>query len=172
MLDDNLKLSISQIQELWDNRPKKAHKIKLFGKEYDTPRLQEAFGRSYCFSGTTSQASKPIPEMFQNHIKFLKEKYDVDYNMVLINWYRDDYISMHSDNEKQIKKNTPVATLSLGIEREFILQNKTNKEKNKFVLENNSVFVMGGTCQTTHKHGINKKKNIDRYRSVTFREFL
>ena len=38
---------------------------------------------------------------------------------------------MHSDNEKEIKKNSPVITLSVGQEREFILQNiKTKSKKN------------------------------------------
>ena len=38
------------------------------------------------------------------------------------------------------------------------------------MLENNSVLVMGGTCQKTHKHGITKKPTIKNYRiSLTFR---
>jgi alkylated DNA repair dioxygenase AlkB len=40
------------------------------------------------------------------------------------------------------------------------------------MLENNSVLVMGGTCQKTHKHGITKKPTIKNYRiSLTFRVF-
>lgn len=40
------------------------------------------------------------------------------------------------------------------------------------MLENNSVLVMGGTCQKTHKHGITKNPKIKNYRiSLTFRVF-
>ncbi len=94
--------------------------------------------------------------------------------MLLINWYRDgnDYIGMHSDDEKQMKAETPVATVSLGTQRDFFLVEKKTKKKQVFKLENNSVFVMGGTCQKTHKHGLPKRKKIKTYRiSLTFREF-
>ena len=49
---------------------------------------------------------------------------------------------------------------------------KATKKKQTFLLENNSVFVMGGTCQKTHKHGLPKRKKVKDYRiSLTFREF-
>ena len=73
----------------------------------------------------------PIP--CQRLIDFFNKRYNTEFNMVLINWHRNgnDYISMHSDNEKEIKKNSPVITLSVGQEREFILQNiKTKSKKN------------------------------------------
>ena len=69
--------------------------------------------------------------------------------MMLINWYRNgnDYIGMHSDDEKQLKENSPVVTISLGVERDFILKNIETKEKSVYNLENNSVLTMGGTAK-------------------------
>ena len=51
--------------------------------------------------------------------------------MLLINWYMngDDYISMHSDDEKQLVNNSPIVSISLGDTRTFILQNNETREK-------------------------------------------
>jgi alkylated DNA repair dioxygenase AlkB len=173
-LPDDIQITEDDKEILWTMKPDKPQQITLFGKKMNTPRLQEAFGKSYTFSGSKFESTKPIPELCDRLIKKFNKLYRTEFNMVLINWYRDgdDYISMHSDNEKQIKENSPVITVSIGQAREFVLQNIKNKEKHKFILENNSVLVMGGTCQKTHKHGITKNPKIKNYRiSLTFRVF-
>jgi alkylated DNA repair dioxygenase AlkB len=173
-LPAELRFDNDTIEKVWKMRPPGAHKIRVFGKEYFTPRLQQAYGRDYPFSGTIAQCAGPIPEVFNNLLLHLNKKYSSNFNMLLINWYRDgnDYIGMHSDDEKQMKAETPVVTVSLGTQRDFFLVEKKTKKKQVFKLENNSVFVMGGTCQKTHKHGLPKRKKIRTYRiSLTFREF-
>ena len=172
ILPDEMKITDDEKIILWAMKPNKPQQITLFGKKINTPRLQEAFGKNYTFSGSKFESIKPIPIPCQRLIEFFNKRYKTEFNMVLINWYRDgnDYISMHSDNEKEIKKNSPVITVSIGQEREFIIQNIQTKNKKKFMLENNSVLVMGGTCQKTHKHGITKKPKLKNYRiSLTFR---
>jgi len=113
--------------------------------------------------------------MFINRIDYFNKKYERNFNMLLINWYRngDDYIGMHSDNEKQLVKNSPVITISLGQERIFVIENKLSKKKEKILLKNNEVFVMGGDFQNKYKHGLPKSKKATNYRiSITLREFL
>tara|TARA_B110000003_G_C16378816_1_gene429608 strand:- start:17 stop:571 length:555 start_codon:yes stop_codon:yes gene_type:complete len=161
-------------EEIWGMKPDAPSKVKVFGKEYDTPRLQRAYGKSYSFSGSVAEAAEPIPEMFMKIVDFLNKRYHRNFNMMLINWYRDgnDYISMHSDDENQLKENSPVVTISLGVERDFVLKNMETNERNVYNLENNSVLTMGGTCQKTHKHGLPVRKKVTDYRiSLTFREF-
>lgn len=174
ILPQELKFNAEGIRYIWEMRPLDAHKIKVFGKEYLTPRLQQAYGRDYPFSGTIAKSAGQIPDIFRTLVLYLNKKHSSNFNMMLINWYRDgnDYIGMHSDNESQMKIDTPVVTVSLGAERDFFLVEKNSKKKQIFRLENNSVFVMGGTCQKTHKHGLPKRKNVKNYRiSLTFREF-
>ena len=174
-LPKRLAISDEIRDKIWDMRPNKPSKVKVFGKEYETPRLQRAYGKSYAFSGSIAQASDPIPEMFSEIVNFLNQRYLRNFNMLLINWYRDgnDYISMHSDDEKQIKENSPIVTISLGHTRDFVLKDNLTNERNVFNLENNSILTMGGTCQKTHKHGVPKRTKISDYRiSLTFREFI
>jgi len=174
ILPVDLRFDDKLVEKVWEMRPPKAHKIRVFGKEHYTPRLQQAYGRDYPFSGTTARSGGPIPLIFQNLLVYLSKKHSANFNMMLINWYRDgnDYIGMHSDDESHMKADTPVVTVSLGAERDFFLVEKATKKKQTFLLENNSVFVMGGTCQKTHKHGLPKRKKVKDYRiSLTFREF-
>ena len=159
---------------LCKDQPKKPHKINVFGKLCDVPRLQQAYGKSYSFSGTTALA-KPIPDYLQKILIYVNNTLNTNFNMLLVNWYRngEDYIGMHSDDEREIKKNSSIITLSLGATRPFVLKNKKTKERIIIPLINNSILIMKGDCQKTHKHGLPKRKKIKNFRiSITFREFI
>lgn len=172
-LPDDIKFSKDDYQTIWNMKPDKPHTIFIFGKKFDTPRLQQAYGKDYAFSGNTSKAL-PIPNIFLPLLKFMSDKYNTNFNMLLINWYRDgnDYIGMHSDDEKQISTNTPIITVSLGVTRDFVLQNKSNMKKDIFKVYDNSVLVMKD-CQKTHKHGVPKRTKITESRiSITLRSFI
>ena len=174
-LPDNLEFSAEDYNTIWEMRPEEAHTIKIFGKEIKSPRLQKTYGKSYKFSGTVLEASEAIPEMFSPVINYMRQKYNSNFNMLLINWYRngDDYIGMHSDDETQFIEGSPVITITLGVTRPFILKHKYNNDKKIVNVENNTVLVMGGTCQITHKHGLPKRKKITESRiSITLREFI
>tara|TARA_B100001996_G_scaffold349606_1_gene308445 strand:+ start:741 stop:1289 length:549 start_codon:yes stop_codon:yes gene_type:complete len=171
-LDETIQNKL-KFEVLWDMKPKEQHEIIIFGKRQKVPRLQKALGRNYKFSGTISE-SEDIPDFLQNVLQYFSNKYNYNFNMVLINWYRDgnDYIGFHSDDEPEIVENSPVITISLGATRDFILENKKTKEKNTYILKNFEVLVMGGTCQKTHKHCLPKRKKVlDPRISITIRAF-
>lgn len=173
-LPKEVALTPEDVEELWSMRPSQPHKIKIVGKMIDTPRLQQSYGRDYKFSGTVSHGL-PIPEFLKPLITYLNMKLGIKSNMLLVNWYRDgyDYISMHSDDEKQVKARTPVITVSIGVTRDFVLKNKTTKERIVIPVENNSVLIMKPGCQQTHTHGVPKRKKVKDYRiSITFRQFV
>ena len=172
-LPKKLQFTEDDFQFLMTEKPSVKHKIKIYGKEVNIPRFQQAYGISYKYSGTVAEA-KPIPKVFEKLIAYLNKQYNRKFNMILMNWYMngDDYISMHSDAEKELVPNSPIVSISLGDTRTFILQNKETREKKKYELKNNSVIVMGGTCQKTHKHGINKEKNKGVRINMTIREFI
>ena len=159
---------------LWSMKPENPDVIKMFGRDIPIPRLQKVFGIDYRFSGKTHR-SILIPEEFHDMIEYFNNKYNRKYNMLLINWYHDGskYISMHSDDERQIVKQSEIITLSLGDTRTFVLVNKKTKEKYKFSMSNNDYITMGGYCQTEFKHGITKtKKAVGPRISITLREFI
>ncbi len=183
-------LSDEEFTTLKNMMPTVHHQIKIFDKTVDLPRLQLCFGQSYKYSGTTSEAIKEIPPVIQramdavnNHfMKSTHTKIPI-YSMCLVNYYRngDDYIGFHSDDEKQIMPNTPIYSLSFGAKRrfQFKIKDKFENQKvenklDKFEIEpdNNSLIIMGGACQKTHKHSLPKQKNVSDLRiNLTFRAF-
>lgn len=147
--------------------------ITLFGKTHNVPRYQQAYGVDYKFSNITTVAL-PIPEEFSQLINFFNEKYKCNFNGMLINWYPDGnyYIGMHSDDEKQIIKNSPIVTISFGESRKFVIEEKVSKNKETFIMNDKDVIVMCGEFQKTHKHGIPKQLKVKKMRiSVTLRCF-
>lgn len=174
LLDDKVKLSDEHVKLLMDMRPETPHEIVVCGRRCKTARLQQAFGVSYKFSGAISVA-KEIPEFLKPLMEAMSSKYNCNFNGLLINWYRngEDFISEHSDNEKDLKPLTPILTVSLGAERDFVLRDKISKVRTITRLQHNSVFVMGGTSQQTHTHGLPKRKRVADFRiSITMREFI
>jgi len=111
-----------------------------------TPRWQQAYGKSYSYSGTINQALK-MPIMIEKMRSYFSGVYGCDFNMALINWYNDGshYIGFHSDDTRQIKKGTPIVTISLLESRRFAIRKK-KQSGNQLVLKvkHNDVLVMGG----------------------------
>jgi alkylated DNA repair dioxygenase AlkB len=66
----------------------------------------------------------------------------------------------HSDNEKQLRTNSPIISISLGATRIFRIRRKGFPEDGKIVKDlsvvNNTIVIMGGTMQKTHTHEITK----------------
>ncbi|VVU94347.1 2OG-Fe(II) oxygenase superfamily [seawater metagenome] len=174
-IPENVKINQTDFEILWNLHPEEKGKVKIMGKQLETPRWQQAYGISYSFSGTVNNAL-PIPPMIQKFIDWanLKEDSDDIFNMALVNWYLngDHYIGHHSDDERQLIKESSIYCFSFGADRDFILKNKTTKENTKICLNDNSLIIMGGKCQKTHTHSIPKRKKInDRRISITLRKF-
>ena len=143
------------------------------------PRDLQTYGHSYKFSGKNHDAL-PIPPILQKFIDRATLITGVHFNMALVNWYMDenDSISPHSDDEKEIALDSdgntwPVACFSFGQERKFVMKSKQKGSRSvSFSLAPNSLVVMGGACQKTHKHSIPKSKVHCGVRiSVTMRVF-
>lgn len=171
-LPKHIEFSLFHFGILWNMRPFETQKISICGRKCEMKRLQQVYGQDYKFSGKLHK-SKPIPVIFNCIIDYFNNLYSRNYNMVLVNWYRDgkDNIGFHADNEKQIKPGTEIITISLGVERDFVIKNfKTKKIIN---LKNNSFLTMGGKCQKELKHSVPARKKITKERiSITLREFI
>lgn len=171
-LDDVIMDEI-EFEELWNMHPPENNKIMMFGKLVTVRRFEQTYGKSYKFAGVDHPAL-PFPPIIQRYIDYLNSN-GFNMNMALVNWYQDenDYISFHSDDERQIVNNTPIACFSFGATRRFQLKSIATKEiTNTINLNNNSLIIMGGDCQKTHKHGIPKEKHkLGRRISITLRQF-
>lgn len=106
--------------------PKEETRVKVFGKMYDAPRQVTAYGDpgiKYEFSGSVINVTPWTPEMLT--LKSLVEKTcGYTFNYVLVNRYKDgkDTVGFHQDNEKDLIPDAPIASLSLGATRDFVLK--------------------------------------------------
>lgn len=161
----------NQFQEEWNLHPSGRHPLKLFGKVVYEKRWSQSWGFSYHYSGSTNtgrsvEESTLIPVLIQRAneltetLLYNPEKESSPYNGCLQNWYRpDDTIGLHSDDEKELRVDLPIFSLSWGGTRRFLLRSKDTKEKTEVWLRDGDLLIMGGTCQTTHKHEVPKLRS-------------
>ena len=149
------------------------------GKEYTVPRWQQSYLKDYWFSGKMHKGKK-IPDIFVPIFDWGNNLQEgITYNQMFVNWYKDGshYIGAHSDNEKDLVKNSPILSISLGETRVFrIRDKKTNKIIKDISLINGSYIIMGGNMQENYTHEIvkvagNKGKNMKKRINITFRQF-
>jgi alkylated DNA repair dioxygenase AlkB len=157
----------------------KSHSITIQGKTIPVPRLIVWFGDvNYTYSGITHHA-QPMPE-FIAYVRDILETLcsqklnkKVKFNSVLLNYYRNgnDSISFHSDDERELKEEPIIASVSLGATRRFIFKSKADpKIKQELALENGHCLVMYGATQKDWLHGIPKEPKIQEERiNLTFR---
>ena len=97
-------------------------------------------------------------------------------NSVLVNLYRDGHDSMgwHADDEPELGDRPVIASLSLGVEREFLLRYRDVSRgipKQSIVLPNGSLLVMAGDTQKFWQHALPKRRGITTPRiNLTFRQ--
>ena len=155
--------------------------IKLYGKTIPQPResmyMADNEELTYTYSRikrTPVQFSPEILQIKKELNKLIGEKYE-KLNAVLGNKYRNgkDYISAHCDDEKDMKKNSLIVSVSFGVERDFIFKNKKTKEKIKLKLESGSVLIMDYETQKYWTHELPKRLREKNCRiNLTFRTII
>jgi alkylated DNA repair dioxygenase AlkB len=154
---------------LWKN-----DEANILGKHIITKRKVAWYGDSdylYTYSNSTRKALIWTIELVE--LKRLVEQVSgVCFNSCLLNLYHDgnEGLGWHSDDEKSIGKNTPIASLSFGAERKFSFKHKQTKQIVSLVLEHGSLLVMKDTTQTNWLHSLPKSNKITQARiNLTFR---
>lgn len=146
----------------------------IFGKKILTRRKVAWYGNEdfeYTYSKTTKKALPWIPELLELK-KRIEEKSGETFNSCLLNLYHDgtEGMAYHSDDEKDLKKNGAIGSLSFGAERKFSLKHRGTKEKVELVLEHGSLLVMKGETQSFWLHRLPPTKKIFSPRiNLTFR---
>jgi len=149
----------------------------ILGKHIITKRKTAWYGDSdylYTYSNTTRRALPWTSEL--RDLKQLVEKLtETKFNSCLLNLYHDgnEGLAWHSDDEKVLRRNGTIASLSFGAERKFSLKHKKTKQTISIVLEHGSLLVMKDETQVYWLHSLPKTKKIVMPRiNLTFREII
>ena len=152
----------------------KNDEVIIFGKKILTKRKVAWYGDleySYTYSKVTKTANIWTKELLKLK-KIVEYKSKETYNSCLLNLYHsgDEGMGYHSDNEKMLKKNGAIASLSLGAERKFSFKHKESKQKIDIILERGSLLVMKDTTQANWLHRLPPTKKVISPRiNLTFR---
>lgn len=151
--------------------------VTIYGKKYVTARKTAWYGDpglDYTYS-----CNKRTPLSWTQELLMLKslveQRSGETYNSCLLNLYHDgsEGMSWHTDNEKMLKKEAAIASLSLGAERKFSFKHKQTKETVSLLLEHGSLLVMKGSTQQHWRHALPKSLKIKSPRvNLTFRTII
>lgn len=154
---------------LWEN-----DQLFIFGRNITTKRKVGWYGDSpyaYTYSKSTKMALPWIKELLELK-SIIEKKTKETYNSCLLNLYHngDEGMGWHSDDEKELKENGAIASLSLGAERKFKFKHKSSNQTVDILLESGSLLLMQEKTQAYWLHCLPKTKKISTPRiNLTFR---
>ena len=158
--------------------PWERHRLQLFGREVAAPRLSCWIGDAdavYTYSRTrfTPHAWTPALASLRDE---LAARFDLHFNSVLANLYRDgrDSMGWHSDAEPELGNEPIIASLSFGTPRRFRFRSReTRKVAFAIELAHGSLLVMRGATQRLYQHDLPKMAGgVGERVNLTFRHIL
>jgi alkylated DNA repair dioxygenase AlkB len=168
------------LAELLATIPWEIHRIRIFGREVDSPRLSCWVGdedATYVYSRTRFE-----PRPWTPALSTLRERVEAAcgtrFNSVLANWYRDgkDSMGWHSDNEPELGNQPVIASLSLGAVRRFRLKPRRvedGRDVHVIELGHGSLLRMAGDTQRLYVHDLPKTSaSVGPRINLTFRQIL
>lgn len=166
------------LRDLLATVPWETHRIRLFGREVDSPRLSCWIGdphAAYTYSGTRFEP-KPWPDALRSIRARVAAACGVEFNSVLANLYRDgrDAMGWHRDDERELGPQPVIASLSLGATRRFVLKHVADPSRRRAIdLAPGSLLVMRGETQRHYRHALPRTATPVRPRiNLTFRRIL
>lgn len=149
----------------------------IFGKKIITKRKVAWYAAApfeYTYSGVTKIA-KPWTPTLQFLLEEAQRITGSTYNACLLNLYHNgsEGMAWHSDGEPDLLKDGDIASFSFGANRKFAFKHKKTGEKVELVLEDGSLLLMGGTCQTHWLHRLPPTTKVQSPRiNLTFRTIV
>lgn len=150
------------LAELLASVPWEVHRIRIFGREVDSPRLSCWVGdpdATYVYSRTRFE-----PHPWTDTLASLRRRAEracgTRFNSVLANLYRDgrDAMGWHSDDEPELGLRPVIASVSLGAERRFCLRPReksgVKREVRGIELPHGSLLCMAGETQRHYQHAL------------------
>ena len=158
--------------------PWATHRVVLFGRAVDSPRLSCWIGdpgAAYRYSGVRHDP-EPWPEVLLPVRERLRRETGHDFNSVLANLYRDgrDSTGWHSDDEPELGARPVIASLSLGATRRFVFRHRRDPSRKRVLeLPHGSLLLMRGDSQADWRHALPRTaKPMGPRINLTFRRIV
>ena len=161
---------------LLETLPWQVHRIRMFGRMVDSPRLSCWMGDAgavYRYSGSRFEphpwaaALGPVRDR-------LRAECGAAFNSVLANLYRDgrDAMGWHRDDEPELGDAPMIASISLGATRRFLLKD-VHGHRHAFDLAGGDLLLMSGDSQQCYRHAVPRTaKAVGPRINLTFRRIL
>jgi alkylated DNA repair dioxygenase AlkB len=137
--------------------------VKMWDNVLPEPRLTAGW----------STDSTSAPPLLQQMCELLSARYQVGFDSVWVNLYRDgrDSVAWHGDRNRHVMERPMVATVSLGARRKFQLRRRgTSTICHTLMPGVGDLVVMGGECQSEWEHTVPKTaQQVGPRMSVTIR---
>lgn len=151
------------LAELQATVPWEVHRIRIYGREVDSPRLSCWIGdpdATYVYSRTRFEP-RPWQPLLADLRCRVEQACGARFNSVLANLYRhgQDSMGWHSDDEPELGEQPVIASLSIGAERRFRLkprQGGTREDTRVLTLGHGSLLRMAGDTQRLYVHDLPK----------------
>jgi alkylated DNA repair dioxygenase AlkB len=162
-------------EALHDGLPWERHRITVYGRTLDAPRLSCWIGDvAYKYSGTLFEPH-PWPGALAPLRDRLQRELGATFNSVLANLYRDgdDRLGFHRDSEPELGPEPLIASVSLGATRRFRFKAREGKTSLGLDLTHGSLLVMRGATQRNYLHAVPPTARATGPRiNLTFRHVL
>ncbi len=151
--------------------------VVIYGKRIITNRKMAWYGDKafeYKYSNIIRTALPWTSELLELK-EIVESNTQENYNSCLLNLYHDGTEGMgwHSDDEKDLKKDAAIASLSLGAERKFGFKHKQDKQSLYLTLEHGSLLLMKEQVQSHWLHSLPKSSKVLKPRiNLTFRTIV
>lgn len=157
----------------WEKTPKINRWVALFEEEpanaykyRDAPDSKSSKSISSC--PTIATVKSRVEELYT-----AKTGRKVEFNTCLANMYEtgDQRIGWHADRE-EIGRDTPIASVSLGATRSFLVRHKLHgvADRATVAMTSGSVMFMENVCQKEYLHSVPKETDVTEGRiNLTFR---
>jgi alkylated DNA repair dioxygenase AlkB len=163
---------------LLEQVPWEVHRIRMFGREVNSPRLSSWIGdpqAHYRYSGTDFTPHR-WPDALRPLRARLQDTLGEAFNSVLANRYRDgrDAMGWHSDAEPELGAEPVIASISLGATRRFALKHRDDAQlRLALELPHGSLLVMSGATQRHYRHALPRTtRAVGERINLTFRRIL
>lgn len=125
--------------------------VRMYDRTVLEPRLTAGW--------STEVTAADVPEPLRALAGALSRRYQVDFDRIWVNLYRDgrDSVAWHGDTKgRSSTQDTMVAIVSFGSPRPLLLRERGGGPSRRFPLGHGDLVVMGGSCQRTWEHAIPK----------------
>jgi alkylated DNA repair dioxygenase AlkB len=152
--------------------------LHVYGRQVAVPRLQSWHGddgRTYTYSGIRLEAQPWTPPMLEVRAA-VEAVCGLQFDSVLANQYRDgsDGVAWHRDDEPELGRWPPIASVSLGAPRRFVLRDRfDHTHRHELTLESGSLLVMAGATQHRWDHRVpTTRRPVGPRCNLTFRRLV